>query len=232
MLSRCAAALVVLVAACEADVGTTPDGPSVDAAPGPGPGGQADHVRYRGTLAASPTVQFGGDPYCTYSVTLRNVVLDVVVRGTEELTSMSIDDTMTEAIVGSCPYAPSPQSRQQFAHDSGRPVPANAEGTFTPLLTGVAANRPMTAATALVTIVDDARLQVTARWERTDQAPPLKWIVATAAPVTVQAVTCERGALVCVGGSQGLLYSCEDGMHMAPVRLCAAGCASSGAACN
>ena len=36
--------------------------------------------RYTGQLAMTSTVRFGGSPYCDYSVTLRNIVLDVTLH--------------------------------------------------------------------------------------------------------------------------------------------------------
>ena len=151
------------------------------------------------------TVPFGGMGYCDYTVVLKSVELDVVLRKMSELAAMSIEDTMTEGIVGTCPYTPEPASRQMFSHNSARAVPTNADGNVEPMLSGVAANRPMTSALALVTVMNSGELSATVRWVRTDQGPPLKWIVATSAPITLQAQTCTPGANVCVGGSQGTL---------------------------
>lgn len=222
--------LLVVIAACEADPGA-----SADAGGGAGDGGSSsttpDHVRYRGQLATTPTVAFGGAPYCMYDVALRDVVLDVVLRGADELVSMTIDDTMTEGIVGTCTFAPAPPNRQQFAF-GGEPLAASAAGVFRPLLVGRPGNQPMTDATVAVTPINPATLEATPRWARTDQGPPLAWIVEVPAPIALPAVACEVGARVCVGGStEGVLYDCADGRNMAPVRRCTAGCASP-AACN
>jgi len=231
MSVRAPALLLGLVAACNPSVEVSPDAPpAVDAPRGQDPRPTREHVRYRGTLSSTPSVQFGGDTFCTYSVQMREVVFDVVVRGDEDLTSMSVDNTMVESIVGSCPYAPQPQNRQHFSLSSS-PTGARDDGSFAPVLAGDASNQPRTALASRVT-QQGGTLQATARWERVDIDPPLNWAVNTAAPVTLQPATCEAGAFVCAGGSSGSLYVCEDGMHMSMVRPCAAGCASSERECN
>ena len=220
--------LILAVAACSASTEGSTEPPRVDAAP-PGTGGSPDYVRYRGTLATTASMAFGGDPYCNYSVALKSVEIDLVLRTTDELSAMAIEDTMTESIVGTCPYEPSPPNRQQFTHDNGRAVPVNGDGKAEPLLSGIASNQPMTAATAVVTVARDGLVQATARWERTDQGPPLKWIISTPSPVMLQRSTCTPGGSICVGGS---LYSCVDGMQMLATSICTAGCAASKTACN
>lgn len=232
MSVRVPALLLGLVVACDPSVDVAPDAPrSVDAPPGQDPGTPREHVRFRGTLSSTPSVQFGGGTFCTYSVQMREVVFDVVVRDLDDLTSMSIDNTMVESLVGSCPYAPQPQSRQHFSQGSG-PAGARADGSFVPMLAGAPGNQPRTAIASLVTQPGDGTLQATARWERIDIDPPLTWVVTTAAPVSLQPATCEPGGFVCVGGGNGTLYMCEDGMHLSMVRPCAAGCAPSQLECN
>lgn len=225
-----------LVALTAAMLGCSPGiegngGPNgVDAAT-PNNGDKPEFLRYRGTLGATQSIPFGGMGFCTYSVLLQNVDVDVVLRAGEELAAMSIEDTMAETVVGSCPYTAEPPSRQMFSHDSARPVPATAEGRVEPTLAGITANRPMTNATALVT-VEGGTVQATARWERVDQGPPLKWIISTTAPITLQPQNCTPNAGVCVGGAQGSLYTCDDGSKMKAVRKCATGCNAAKTACN
>jgi hypothetical protein len=221
---------MLALSGCTAGVDGKP-GSEVDAATTPG-GGKPEFVRYKGSLAMTQTVPFGGMGFCDYTVVLKSVDLEVVLRNSEELSAMTIEDTMTEATVGTCPYTPEPASRQQFSHNSGRPVPKNADGNVEPTLSGIAANRPTTSALALVTVQNSNELSATVRWERTDQGPPLKWIVATTAPIPLTPQSCTPGANVCAGGSQGTLYTCDDGMKMIATKLCGTGCAASKTACN
>jgi hypothetical protein len=230
MSVRVPALLLGLVTACSPSVELSSDAPSAVDAPIVRDAVQAPaHVRYRGMLSSTPSVQFGGGQYCTYSVQMRSIVFDAVVRDAESLTSMSVDNTMTEGIVGSCPYPPFPASQQHFSQRS--PAGVRSDGSFSPVLVGDSANQPRADLTSLVTLRGDT-LQATARWERTDAEPPLKWIVMTAGPVTLEPQRCDPGAFVCVGGNDGSLYLCEDGLQMSLVRPCAAGCAPSQRECN
>jgi hypothetical protein len=181
--------------------------------------------RFIGNLGMTNTVQFGGSPYCNYSVTLKNVVLDVTLHPTHGLTTMSVADTMVEATDMACPFPPAAMSRQFFAHDGG-PQLANGSGSFVPVLDGQSTNAPMTAATVVVTPMNPNVIVSTVRWERTDQGPPLKWVVMPSVAIALQRVTCETNDLYCLGdGAIGALYGCTDGLNLAEIKHCAAGCA-------
>ncbi len=182
--------------------------------------------RYTGQLAMTSTVRFGGSPYCEYSVTLRSIVLDVTLHPTRGLTTMSIADTVDEAIVGTCPFPPAADSRQFFAFQGAQA--ANAAGAFVPTMQGQPSNSPMTEATVLVTPRTETVVDASVRWERTDQGPPLKWVVTTSSPVALQRVTCEMNDLYCLGTSTlGSLHRCSDGLHLVEVNRCPSGCAPS-----
>jgi hypothetical protein len=223
--------MFIALLGCNASVDNSMRPPTTEDASSSNNGGEADLVRYRGTLATTQTVAFGGMGYCDYSVVLEDVAIDVVLRETEELAAMSIENTMTEGVVGTCPYAPQAPSRQIFSHESGHAVPLDADGKAEPALTGVVENRPMTNATSVVTVRNSAAT-ATIRWERIDQGPPLKWVVTTTAPIAMQPQSCAPGANVCVGGAEGTLYTCADGMRMSVARICSAGCAASKTACK
>ena len=51
----------------------------------------------RSTSCCRGAPPFGGTPYCNYSVTLKNILLDVTLHPTYGLTSMVLDDTMNRA---------------------------------------------------------------------------------------------------------------------------------------
>lgn len=231
MSRSCASLLIaVLAAGCSSRVeGAADAGGGTDGAPS---GTIADHVRFRGQLATSPTVPFGGDPFCDYDVRMRDVVVDVVLRGDDELVSIAIDNTMVEGIVGTCPHLPEAPSRQHFEY-GGVPLAASAGGVFRPQVAGAPSNRPATALGVVVTPVGQDALEVMPRWQRTDQGPPLAWVVTIPAPIALATLPCEAGAQVCIGTtSDGVLYQCADGEHLAPLRRCTSGCATSQTACN
>lgn len=221
MLRLVLPAVFALAAGCGAsrdDGAATPD-----AAPD-GPIGGPREVRYErfiGRLAATPSVTFGGDPYCTYRVTLRDVVLDLAISA-EELATMTIADTMVETIVGSCPFAPAPSNRQLFDHRGG-PRQVAGDGTVQPALAGLAANQPLTGATAMLRVAGGSA-DASLTWERLDQGPPLKWVVATTTPVPLARASCEVDDLYCLGGTEGALFRCRDGIQLELLDRCPAGC--------
>ena len=179
---------------------------------------------YSARLATTPSVPFGGPPYCNYSVRLSDVRLDVMMNATDGLSSMLVADTMNEATVGMCSFAPAPSSRQGFAY-LGVPRPADPDGAFTPMLQGLPANAPKTALAVSITRGSAEALSATVSWSRTDQTAPLEWTVATQSPIALTRRTCEIGKTYCLGDSnQGLLYSCVDGSHLTRIKVCSPGC--------
>ena len=224
-----ALALVMLAAACSAP---PPDGhvqemqpdasvPTADAPPGMVMGYQ----RFIGTLQSTASVPFGGAPYCNYKVVLQNVLVDITLDPTGRLTWMNVDDTMVEAVVGSCPYPAQQPSAQVFEYQSSAPLTAGNDGTYSPTLTGLSTNRPATALTVKVATVSPTALNTSATWHRTDQVAQLNWTVMTASPIDLAVAPCQVDSIYCLGGSTlGALYQCVDGTHMTVVKTCTTGC--------
>jgi hypothetical protein len=51
------------------------------------------------------SAQFGGAPYCQFSVTLQNPVLRAAINEHGQVTNAALSLTMVEDVVGQCPYA-------------------------------------------------------------------------------------------------------------------------------
>jgi hypothetical protein len=194
---------------------------------GPPPEVDPGVERFVGRLAMSPTVPFGGAPYCNYKVTLKDIVVDVVMHPKDGLVSMVVGDTMVETIVGSCPYPPAAMSRQQF-QITGLPVAGAGGGmTFQPALMGMPANTPKADLTTSLTRDGTTNMTVAPmRWHRTDLGPPFDWVVLTPIDLTLDRVACEPGGIYCFGGAlEGAEYGCgTDGQHLARLKMCAKGC--------
>ncbi|MBA3392075.1 MAG: hypothetical protein H0T89_05490 [Deltaproteobacteria bacterium] len=210
---------VLLVTACSSATATN-DSPDA---------GTPTYQRYTGRLASTATFPFGGPPYCNFSVTLKDVELDVMFRDESFVVATTLKNRMVEANVGSCPYPPGMPSNQVFEHRGG-PWGANDDGNHRPILAGLDANKPETAVTAEVGGPNAPGQRANLRWARLGAEPTLTWIVT--ASVTLQLATCTAGAAICVGGTEGSLYTCVDGAVMHQVMQCEAGCAASGQACN
>lgn len=221
--------MIVMLAACGPAVNQ--EHTEADGSLGSGSGAAlSTYQHYSGHLATTETIPFGGDPYCMYSVTLKDVVVDVTFRDVMQLVTATVEDTMTEGIIGTCPYPPAMPNRQVFEHRSG-PWVANPDGFYRPMLVGLPANRPATAITAEVSTPDAKVSLARLRWARTDQDGTLNWLVTGS--VTAEPVSCTPGALICVGGTEGILFGClEDGASLQLNKQCSAGCSASKDACN
>lgn len=216
---------VLAVAACSPGVGSdAPPTAAPDAGSMGGTGDPRGLERFVGRAGTSPTVPFGGDPYCDYSITLKNIVAQVLADPQDGLVAMVVADTTSEAIVGTCPYAPAAMTRQVFEHTGGA-LAWSQDNTVGPNLQGNASNSPEADLGSILTREKDGSLTATLRWQRTDQTPPLDWTVLMPAPLVLERVACETGDIYCIGGSlAGTEYGCVDGTHLVVRKPCASGC--------
>jgi hypothetical protein len=205
----------------EGDDAPLPDSPG----PGDSSGQMSGLVRYVGQLSMTTPQPFGGSGYCKYTVTLKDVVIDVALDAMQNLQWMVVDDTMLEALVGSCPFGAQPPNDQGFEY-AGTPQPPQPGGTYMPTLTPLGSNHPVETIAVTATPANATTFATTIRWHRTDAADPLNWTVNTSGPVDVTQVSCEVGLEYCLGGSQhGAMYVCIDATHLQLVKQCSMGCA-------
>ncbi len=152
----------------------------VDARPLP-PGSTA----YRGTLASSAEVRFGGPyngtPYCYYTITLKQIELSLVVSSTGAITDGAAQDLAVEAVVQPCEYPPLPAQIHKYTFRSATPTSSGHMVVMDSLST----NSPKTSLAITVTASGGA-YSAAARWTRTDIDPPFNWSVA--APLTLTLV--------------------------------------------
>ncbi len=136
---------------------------------------------YEGTLATSSTVDFGGSPYCRYSVTLKTILVDVKFKVDGSFDSATAHDVMNEAVVGSCPYPAQAASNQTFTSNGATLAAGNYHITFD----GSKDNRPATS--LVVDLVKTASgFTANATWTRTDQKAPLAWTVKATTPMVMK----------------------------------------------
>ncbi|MEO8841171.1 MAG: hypothetical protein ABI591_03285 [Kofleriaceae bacterium] len=159
--------VAIVLASCSPSSGQV----AVDAALVDAPVTEASTV-YHGTLDQTAPVMFGGGTYCTYSITLTSLAIDVTVRPTGDVSAAAVQNLNVEGIVGACPYTPSPPTIATYMLASAKPIP---NGTALELA-GDPANTPKVTLTIdmLAAGVDQA---VTATFHRTDQAAVLNWTV-------------------------------------------------------
>lgn len=166
--------LIALVACSPSTGGTTTDaGKTADSATA------TESKTYHGTLEMSPTVPFGGVVYCAYSITLRQLDVSITLRPSGEVTAATVQALNVEAVVGSCPYQPSPPSIAQYSLGTAKMIPNGSMLT----LTGDAANSPMVALTITTAAAGDKQ-QAMLSFLRTDQSGELAWNVKVSVPLT------------------------------------------------
>ena len=126
---------------------------------------------YEGTLAATSKVPFGGGTDCSYTVTLKNVAVDMTVAGTGEVTAATVKDTMIEE-TPRCATPTIKPNDQVFDLKSATKTDAGMRLVFT----GAKTNQPVTALTADVAETTTGYV-ASLVWKRTDAKPSLNWTV-------------------------------------------------------
>jgi hypothetical protein len=126
-------------------------------------------------------VEFGGLPYCSYSVTLSNVVASLRIDESNNVQSQ-VTNTGTEIGLRGCPYPTGPPSADlytlQRASLNGR--------TLTAEYGAARGNYPQARLSFSATVSADQRSVVGAlTWHRIDQpsAPSLQWTITS--PITL-----------------------------------------------
>lgn len=131
--------------------------------------------RFVGTLAATKPMTFGGSPYCTYKMTMKNVDVDVTVTGNGDIANASVSNVAFEETVPPCSQPPLEPNLQKYYLASSSKLPnggAHLELARDPL------NR--TAATLILEgdfRVDDVKALL--EWHRTDIGSPFDWRITT-----------------------------------------------------
>jgi hypothetical protein len=164
-----------LAGACGAVPQDEPDASS-DSQPLPGT------TTYKGTVQASMAAPFGGvEDYCSYTMTLRQIELELKISTTGVVTGGSAQNLTEEKIVGTCQYAPAGPTIQKFTFKSATPVGA----TTMVVMEGAVTNAPK-ASLGITLTQSSGAFQAAARWTRTDQVPQLTWTVTSNVTLTVQ----------------------------------------------
>lgn len=151
--------------------------PPADAAPNDA-GGPATR-RFTGTLVASPPASFGGSPYCSYKMTLKQIDIDLTLNEAGLATSGLVKDIAFEEAVPPCPNAAMAATMNEYSLARSSKL---ATGALHVELTGFAQNRPSTTLVVEGIFTTD-HVSAVAEWHRTDQNPPLDWRVKATVPL-------------------------------------------------
>jgi hypothetical protein len=162
-------AIAGLVAACgssSSGPAPTPDAPASGGDPQP-------TVTYEGTLASVPAVAFGGAPFCPYTETVSNLVLDLLIKPSGAVTGGALQNHNVEACTDGM-VTPQPPSDTSFTLAGAQASGTGMQLTFT----GAASNRPNLSLTIQLTPANGA-YSAAITLHRIDEpsAPTLEWTV-------------------------------------------------------
>jgi hypothetical protein len=174
------AGLAVATTACGGGV-DSPTGTPDAAAAGSGSDNQPA-VTYEGKIASVPPVTFGVAPFCAYTQTVSNLVLDLLIKPNGTV----IGGAMQHHNVEACPagdIAPQPPSDVSYTLTGTQPSGDGTQLTFT----GAASNRPNTTLTIQLTPAGTA-YNAALTIHRIDQPanPSLDWTVTATVQITAK----------------------------------------------
>ena len=135
----------------------------------------AGATTYKGTLDTTKAVPFGGTPYCAYTITLKDIEIEIAALESGDVIGAAVKNLAVEGTPQTdppCPHQPMAPSMQRFALTTVTKTASGATLAFE----GASTNRPETSL-----VIDLTRVGVTyeasAGWKRSDQTPPLVWEV-------------------------------------------------------
>jgi hypothetical protein len=170
---------VALCAAACGEVDRTPVDAAVDASPPP--------RAYKGTMDMVPAVTFGGLPYCTYTITLKQLEVEIGILPSGLVATGQVQDLNVEAVVPSttpnCPadFEVIPPNIATYTMQSVTPSANGQTLTFK----GGPSNMPPVDLTVELTTVGSA-YQAKLGFHRNNVAAPLDWSVITTVSLSVQ----------------------------------------------
>jgi hypothetical protein len=179
---RIAPAVALCATAC-GEVGQSTVDSGIDAAPTGPP------RVFRGTTDEVTPVTFGGSPYCTYHITLRQLQVDIGIAPSGEIASGHVQALNVESVVPStvpnCPpdYEVIAPNIAMYNLQSANP----AGGTTTLSFQGTTSNNPPADLTIELTSVGSA-YQAKLGFHRTNVDPPLDWSIIAIISLSTQSM--------------------------------------------
>jgi hypothetical protein len=125
--------------------------------------------RFHGRATNSPTVKFGGPPWCYYRQTISNIIMTAFLR--EDIVTSSVTCVSFEEPLDHCTTLHFPTQAQLYSSDGGIFVSNRVTMNFAAHPT----NAPACALTFTGTLQDTRFLSGTLVWRRIDQSAPLDW---------------------------------------------------------
>jgi hypothetical protein len=173
---RSSLAILLCVSACgEVDRSVMDAGAGSDSG---GSDGGGVPTTYKGTLAQTTPVAFGGTPYCNYTITLKQLDFQLAILPSKQIVSGQAQALNVEATDATCPNGTIPAGIAKYTFAPAKPSPSGTTLVFT----GNAANAPQ--ATLSIDVVSaGTAYQANLGFHRTDSVALLNWTVITTIPL-------------------------------------------------
>lgn len=137
-------------------------------------GAGAETGRWKGALAATLPVDFGGGQYCQYRITLKQITVDVTAAANGDIVAANVTALAVEQVLSSsCSNTAIPAHTHYYSLTTATLLPSGVSHLE---LAGPSTNHPA----ASLVIEGDFRTLAPAlslTWHRTDYGPPLDWTV-------------------------------------------------------
>lgn len=134
---------------------------------------------HRGSTAQTKAVQFGGTPYCNYTITLQQLSIELQIMDSGEVVSGRVKDLNVEAIVGACSEGVIPANEANYTLQSATPTATGAHLVFI----GAAANKPPASLVGELSRTGST-YAVDLTFQRNNPDPLLAWRVMTNLPLS------------------------------------------------
>jgi hypothetical protein len=129
---------------------------------------------YTGMLSQTTPVMFGGTPYCNYTITLKQIAIDLDILPNGRASSGHVQALNVEATDATCPNPVFPPTIANYTLSSSS---TGASGT-TLMFEGATGNAPMASLVGSLT-PSGGQYATVLTFPRTDQMAPLAWTVQT-----------------------------------------------------
>lgn len=136
---------------------------------------------FKGSLATTKTVRFGGDPYCEYTMTIKQIEIEILFLENGEVGLARVRNQAVETSVPPCPHPPMDPSSHDYALKGATKTATGVSIT----LVGATSNRPDTSLVLDLVTKGDG-FDAAATWKRLDQKAPLDWVVNATVPLAQQ----------------------------------------------
>jgi hypothetical protein len=131
-------------------------------------------IMYKATMDQTPATPFGGAPYCSYTITLKQLDVELgILPSSKQVTTGRVQDLNVEAVVPPCQYGPTPPSIATYTLASAT---RSMNGGTTLTFQGDPANAPVVSLGGELTSAGSV-YQAQLGFQRTDEPSPLNWSV-------------------------------------------------------